>query len=163
MKFTKILIAMTVFLSAIVKAEVMVENPYVRAMPPGQSVTGAFMILENKGSDTRSVVAAKSPAAGIVELHTHIDENGMMMMRQVEKIDVPAGASTELKPGGLHVMLIDVPNQLKVGDVVDITLVFDDESTQSIKAPVKSVTGGMMKKGMSHGDMHDAAKKMKPN
>ena len=150
MKFTKTLFAMSLLLASVAKAEVSVENPYVRAMPPGQTVTGAFMMLQNSGDENRSVVSASSPAAGVVELHTHVNEDGMMKMRQVPKIDVNAGSSTELKPGGLHVMLIDVPEQLKVGDTVEITLVLDNGAEQTLQAPVKSVTGGMMKKGMHH-------------
>ena len=135
------------------RAEISVENPYVRAMPPGQTVTGAFMLLKNTADEKRAVVRAESSVAGIVELHTHINEDGVMKMRQIPQIDIDAQSTTELKPGGLHVMLIDVPNQLNEGDQVDIKLVFDDGTDQLIQAPVKSVTGGMMHgKGAQHGN-----------
>jgi len=149
-RFTKVLIVLSTFLSAGLRAEVTVEEPYVRAMPPGQTVTGAFMQLHNVGAEDRLLVSASSPAAGVVELHTHVSEDGMMKMRQIPRIEVPAGAMTPLKPGGLHVMLIDVPTRLQAGDTVDIVLHFDDDSRQTITAPVKTVMGGM-KHGQAKG------------
>lgn len=142
----------TFALSANVQADVFVEDAYVRAMPPGQTVTGAFMVLKNAGDEDRALVRAESDTAKVVELHTHINQDGVMKMRQVQQIELAAGETTELKPGGLHIMLIDVPKRLHVDDEVGIKLVFDDGSSQAISAPVKSVTGGMMK----HGAMKDA-------
>lgn len=138
-------------------ADVTVESPYVRAMPPGQKVTGAFMILNNSDAEARAVVSAESDVAAVVELHTHENKDGMMQMRQIPQIDVAAGGSTTLKPGGLHVMLIDMKKPLKEGDVVDITLVLDNGEKLTIAAPVKTVTGGMNMKGMKH-DMKGSMK-----
>lgn len=127
-----------------------VENPYVRAMPPGQKVTGAFMILQNPTDKDRALIRAASDVAGVVELHTHVNENGVMKMRPVKQIDVKANSKTDLKPGGLHVMLIDLKRELKAGDKVNIDLFFDDNSKQTITAPVKKIAMGM---GMKHGGM----------
>ena len=88
--------------------DVTIIDPYVRAIPPGQTVSAAFLQLENKSAENRYVINATSPVSKVVELHSHVHENGMMKMRQVEKIDIPANGETILKPGGLHIMLIDL-------------------------------------------------------
>ncbi len=118
---------------------IMVSDPYVRAVPPGQPNSAAFMTLMNHGDQARSLVAAKSPAAKVVELHTHTMEEGMMKMRRVDKIDIPAQGSTVLEPGGLHVMLIDLTQDLKEGDKVAVTLVFANGEEQQVEAPVRKI------------------------
>jgi len=138
-------------LSGVVAADaVIVTDPYVRAMPPGQKVTGAFLSLKNDGDSNRSLVRAESDAAKNVELHEHVHKDGMMQMREVEKIDIAKGSTTALKPGGLHIMMIGLTRALNVGDIVDIKLIFDDGSEQVVKAPVKKILAGM---GMSKKEM----------
>lgn len=118
---------------------VKVEKVYARAVPPGQANSAAFMILSNTSGHAYSVTAAASPVANTVELHTHTNVNGVMEMRQVPKIDIPANGSTELKPGGLHVMLIGLKQELKAGDKTSVTLTFDDGTTTTVDAPVQDV------------------------
>ena len=146
-----LVMAIALTLSGVVAADAMsVIDPYVRAMPPGQKVTGAFLSLKNDSNSDRSLVRAESDVAKNVELHEHVHQDGMMQMREVEKIDIAKGTTTALKPGGLHIMLIGLTRDLKVGDIVDIKLIFDDGSEQIAKAPVKKILAGMgmMKKGM---------------
>ena len=116
-----------------------VDDPYVRLAPPGAQTTGAFMIIKNTGSADRKLVNAESTAAKTVQLHNHFNENGVMKMRQVESIDVKANAQAELKPGSYHVMLIDMKSELKEGDSVPITLIFDDGTKTTITAPVRKL------------------------
>lgn len=123
--------------------EVLVKAPYVRAVPPGTPNSGGFMVLQNSGASEHAVVAGRSDASQHVELHTHRMEGGMMKMRPVEKIDVSAGGETVLKPGGLHVMFIGLNRELKEGEEVTFTLVFEDGSETRITAPVKKVMAGM--------------------
>jgi copper(I)-binding protein len=137
-------------------ASVSIEGAYVRHMPPTQSVTGAFMTFKNTTDTDRAVVSAESDVAERVELHTHLHENGVMKMRQVEKIEVPAGGETVLAPGGFHVMLIGLKQSLELGQMVDIKFNFDDGSSEQIQAEVKSIMDGMK---MNGGDMDH--KKMK--
>lgn len=142
---------LALFVSFPTVADVTVESPYVRAMPPGQQVTGAFMILHNADTEARAVVAAETAVAGVVELHTHESKGGMMQMRQVPQIEIAAGSTTRLKPGGLHVMLIDMKKPLKEGDVVDIILILDNGEKLAVAAPVMSVTDGMqMNEAIKH-------------
>jgi protein SCO1 len=116
---------------------VRVHEPFVRLTPPGQPNSAAFMGLENTGESAVRVVAAESPAAEVVELHTHLQEDGIMRMRQVDAIDLPAGARTELAPGGLHVMLIGLVEALAPESMVAVTLVFDDGSRLELQAPTR--------------------------
>ncbi len=124
-------------------ASIAVEDAYVRLMPPTQTVTGAFMVLKNASDDDRAVVSAESDVADKVELHTHQHENGVMKMRQVDQIEVPAGGETVLKPGGFHIMLIGLKQPLTLGQMVEIQMNMDDGSSTQVHAEVKSVMGGM--------------------
>ncbi len=124
-----------------------VSEPYARAVPPGQPNSAVFMKLKNTGDADRALVNAQSPVAKVVELHTHIKDKGVMKMRRVEKIAVPAKTEVILKPGGLHVMLIDLKQDLKPGDTVPVTLLFDDGGNKDIQAPVRKL---QMKMKMKH-------------
>lgn len=118
---------------------IQVDGAFARAVPPGQTNSASFMTLSNQGDEHHALAGAESDAAKVVELHTHLMEEGMMKMRRVDKIDLPAGETVKLEPGGLHIMLIGLERQLSPGEDVDITLVFEDGSRSSTKAPVKKV------------------------
>ncbi|OGT90270.1 MAG: hypothetical protein A2286_11905 [Gammaproteobacteria bacterium RIFOXYA12_FULL_61_12] len=127
------------------------SDPYVRAVPPGMANSAAFMQLMNNDKNGHALVAAESPAAKAVELHTHVHEGGMMMMRKIDKIDLPAGQPVALQPGGLHVMLLGLVKDLKPGDQVELTLIYEDGSKSKLSAPVKMIEGMPMQRGqMSH-------------
>ena len=139
------------------EAPVQIEAPWARATVAGQQASGAFMRLTSEKN--ARLVAASSPVAGVVEIHEMAMENDVMKMRQIPGLDLAAGRTLDLKPGGYHVMLMDLKQQMKGGDVVPITLVFEDDAkkrfTQEIKAPVTALGGGnaAMKPGMNHGGM----------
>jgi periplasmic copper chaperone A len=114
-----------------------VVDPYVRQAPPGAMATGAFMVLKNTGDKDVKVIKADNTASKVTELHTHINEGGVMKMRPVPAIEIKAKGEAVLKPGGLHVMLIDLKGPMKEGDKVAITLGFDDGSSKQFDAPVK--------------------------
>jgi periplasmic copper chaperone A len=116
---------------------VAVVDPYVRMVPPGAMATAAFMVLKNAGAKDVKVVKAENSASKVTELHTHLNEGGIMKMRQVPAIDIKAKGEAALEPGGLHVMMIDLKAPLKEGDKVAITLVFDDGSSKKIEAPIR--------------------------
>lgn len=135
--------------------DVTVENLYVRAVPPKQPNSAAFMTFHNNGGTDHAVVGGSSSVSEVVELHTHTMEDGMMKMRQIPRIDLPANQGVELKPGGLHVMLIGLKEQTKPGQKVDLTLEFADGSTMQLTAPVKKVSMGMNMKGGMKGGMKE--------
>lgn len=116
--------------------KVSVQDPYVRLAPPNAPATGAFMVIKNGGDKEVKVVKADNPASKTTELHTHINDNGVMKMRPVPSIDIQAGGEAVLKPGSLHVMMIGLKAPLNEGDVVPITLTFDDGSTKQVDAKV---------------------------
>lgn len=129
-----------------------VVDPYVRMTPPGAKATAAFMQLTNAGEQDAVLVKAESAAVHIAELHNHINDNGVMRMRQVKEIVVPAKGEVALKPGGYHVMLINQKAPMKEGDSVVVRLGFADGSSKEVQALVRRPSsGGMpMMKGMDH-------------
>ncbi len=129
--------------AGIAAEDVQAAGAYARAVPPGQSNSAAFMSLTNKSDADHALVGAESSASKVAELHTHFLEGGMMKMRPVEKIDLPAGKTVELQPGGLHLMLIGLTHQLSPGEDLRITLVFEDGSRTSLVVPVKTVQATM--------------------
>ena len=130
---------------------VSVQDPYVRLAPPNAPATGAFMVIKNNGDKDVKVLKADNPASRVTELHTHLNEGGVMKMRPVPAIDVKSKSEAVLKPGGLHVMLIDLKAPMKEGDVVPITLSFDDGSSKVVDAKVIKPTAAPMPMGqMNH-------------
>ena len=115
---------------------VVVQDPYVRLAPPNAPATGAFMVIKNNGDKDVTVLKADNPVSKVTELHTHLNEGGVMKMRPVPAIDIKAKGEAVLKPGGLHVMMIDLKAPMKEGDVVPITLTFDDGSSKKVEAKV---------------------------
>ena len=120
--------------------QVTVQDPYVRLAPPNAPATGAFMVIRNAGDKDVKVVKADNPVSRVTELHTHLNEGGVMKMRPVPAIDVKAKGEAVLKPGGLHVMLIDLKAPMKEGDTVPLTLTFEDGSTKKVDAKVVKPT-----------------------
>ena len=116
--------------------QVSVQNPYVRLAPPNAPATGAFMVIKNNGDKDVKVLKADNPVSRVTELHTHLNEGGVMKMRPVPAIEVKAKGEAVLQPGGLHVMMIDLKAPMKEGDVVPITLTFDDGSSKQVDAKV---------------------------
>lgn len=130
--------------------DIQAEDAYVRAVPPVSEVTAAFMLLHNNSQQDRKLVAASSPAARVVELHTHTAVDGVMQMRQVAQIDLPAQGVAELKPGGLHLMLIGLKQPLKANDRVQLSLSLDDGSMIELDVPVRNMQRMMHQQHKTH-------------
>ncbi|HKB53272.1 MAG TPA: copper chaperone PCu(A)C [Ramlibacter sp.] len=133
-----------------------VEGAWVRAAVPGQQGTGAFMRIT--ASEHTQLVAVSTPVAGTAEVHEMKMEGEVMKMRPVPQLDLPSGRTVELKPGGYHVMLMDLKQALKPGSTVPMTLVFRDpagaERTLKLDVPVAVMPpagSGGARRGM---DMH---------
>jgi copper(I)-binding protein len=97
------------------------------------------MQLKNSGAEAISLVSASSSIAENVELHNHINEDGVMKMRQVELISISANGNASLEPGGYHIMLIGLSKEIAAGDMVDLEVKFSDGSSQQLTVPVKKV------------------------
>jgi periplasmic copper chaperone A len=122
--------------TAMAQSTVEIKDPWVRATVAQQKATGAFMQLTAK-SDSK-LVEAKSPVAGVVEIHEMSMEKDVMKMRQIPGLALPAGKAVDLKPGGYHVMLMDLKAQVKEGDVVPLTLVFEGKDGKRESVEIKA-------------------------
>jgi hypothetical protein len=136
-------LALTLVAGAAAAQDLAVGNAWVRATVPGQRATGAFMELTSASG--ASLLSAASPVAGVVELHEMTMEGATMKMRAVPRLELPAGRKLELKPGGYHVMLMDLRRTLKPGEVVPITLTLEGPGARKIvsevRAEVRELTG----------------------
>ncbi|MFV0680247.1 copper chaperone PCu(A)C [Ottowia sp.] len=125
------------------QAQVTISEPWVRGTVPSQKATGAFMKIE-AAQDVR-LISATSPVAGVVEIHEMTMDGNVMKMRQLKDgLPIAKGQTAELKPGGHHVMLMDLKQQVKDGDQVPVTLTFENVAdkkpfTQQITAPAKAL------------------------
>jgi periplasmic copper chaperone A len=128
----------------VILGDLTIEGYWVKAMLPGQPVAGGFLSVTNKGSADDKLVSATSPKSGRVELHEMAMKGDVMEMRALEGgIAIPAGATVELAPGGMHVMFFDVSETFKDGDMVPVTLTFEKAGTVELMVPV-------MAKAMDH-------------
>lgn len=125
----------------LVTAQTTVKEPWVRGTVAQQKATGMFAQITSASGGR--LVSAASPVAGVVEIHEMAMDGDVMRMRAVPGLDLPAGKMVELKPGGYHVMLLDLKQPLKAGDSVPVTLVVEGKDgkreTLELKAPVKAL------------------------
>lgn len=128
--------ALTLASATAVHAQVTVKEPWVRGTVASQKATGAFMQLST--TEAVRLVEAKSGAAKIVEIHEMRMEGDRMMMQAVPGLDLVPGKTLELKPGGYHVMLIDVVKPLNAGDKVPLTLVLEGKDKKRIQVDVSA-------------------------
>jgi copper(I)-binding protein len=122
-----------------VLATVTATDAWVRGTVPAQKTTGAFLTLES--TEDAKLISVTTPAAKSVEIHESQQMQGMMHMHAVEAVPLPAGKRVELKPGGFHVMLVDLAKPLGEGDSVPLTLTIEDKqgkrSKVEVSAPVR--------------------------
>ncbi|MEF7615459.1 copper chaperone PCu(A)C [Aquincola sp. MAHUQ-54] len=115
---------------------VKVEAPWARPTVQGQQAGGGFLRIESKAADR--LVGGSTPVAGRVELHTMAMEGDVMRMRQLDAIDVPANKPVELKPGSLHLMLMELRAPLKAGDRFPLTLRFEKAGEVTVEVAVQN-------------------------
>jgi copper(I)-binding protein len=142
--------------SSVYAQTVEVKDAWVRTTVPGQKASGAFMSITSK--EGAKLVAVSSPVSGVTQVHEMKIEGDIMKMRPVPVLDIPAGKTLELKPGGYHVMLLDLKAPLAKGSTVPLTLVFNDakgvESKVELEVLVATVAPGAKMgsmPGMDHG------------
>lgn len=132
-------------------AQTTVKDAWVRGTVAQQKATGAFMTLTH--TQGGKLLSAASPVAGVVEVHEMKMDGNVMKMAAIPSLDLPAGKAVELKPGGYHVMLMDLKQPLKDGETVPLTLTIEGKDgkkeTLEVKAPIKALA---MPKG--HEGMH---------
>ncbi len=108
-----------------VLAQVEIERPWARATAPGAKIAAGYMVIHNKSAAPDRLVGGATPAAARVETHVQINDGEIMRMREVKGYDVTAKASFELKPGGAHLMFVDISQPFKEGDTLPVILKFE--------------------------------------
>jgi periplasmic copper chaperone A len=139
MKRTLFMLAALATLSA--QAQTTVKDPWVRGTVAQQKSTGMFAQITSASGG--KLVSGSSPVAGVVEIHEMAMDGNVMKMRAVPVLDLPAGKAVDLKPGGYHMMLMDLKRELKAGETVPVTLVIEDANkkreTVEVKATVRAL------------------------
>ena len=138
---------------------VSVKNPWIRLRPPGMKVTGGFIRLINPNDVSDKLLSAASDICEATELHQMIHENNIMKMKKVDSIELPASGTLDLKPGGYHLMFINLKSPLKADQKVRVKLTFEKSGSRSVIFQVKNT---MMKKPSHKMKMdHDKTPKSK--
>jgi copper(I)-binding protein len=137
-------IALGLGIAAAAQAQVSVSGAWARGTVEGQKATGAFMQL--RSADGAALVGVESPAAGVAEIHEMRMEGNTMRMRAVPRLELPPGQPVDLKPGGYHIMLMDLRAPLRKGESVPLKLKFQGKDGKpqelEIKAEVRDLTAG---------------------
>lgn len=121
--------------------QVQIERPWIRATVPGAKVAAGYMTIRNTTGQPDRLVGGTSPIAGKVETHVHIKDGDILRMREVKGYDIPAKGSFELKPGGAHLMLVNLKQPLKEGDKVPVTLRFERTGELRVEFHVEGLAG----------------------
>lgn len=134
MKMHKTAVLAALLLAFGAHAQTVVKDAWVRATVASQKTSGLYAQITSPGGG--KLVAASSPLAGVAEIHEMAMDGNVMRMRALSAIDLPPGKTVELKPGGYHVMLLELKQELKAGDAVPVTLVVEgsDGKRESIEA-----------------------------
>ena len=135
------LVAVLSLLNAAAVAQTTVKDAWVRGTVAEQKASGAFMKITSAGGG--KLLSVSSPVAGVAEVHEMAMEGTTMRMRAIPSLALPAGQAVDLKPGGYHVMLMDLKQQLKAGDMVPLSLVIEGKDgkreTLQLQAPVRAL------------------------
>lgn len=118
--------------------KIVVKDTWIQEGPPSQKITAAYMVIENHNSEEIALLSASTDAARVVELHKMEMEDGMMRMRRVDSISIPAGGTVALEPGGYHLMVISLNKELREGDVAKVTLRFSSAIQKTLAVAIKN-------------------------
>lgn len=126
-------------------------HPWSRETPHGAKVAAGYVKIVNHGSEADRLVSATGEIAGRTEIHEMaVDDKGVMTMRPIEGLEVPAGGEVELKPGGFHIMFLDLKDARKKGETFAGSLTFEKAGTVDVEFAVDAIGGGT-----GHGSGHD--------
>lgn len=127
--------------------ELTIAAPFTRATPPAAPVAGGFFTVTNAGATDDTLIGARSEIAGRMEVHEMAMTDGVMKMRELAAgLPIPAGQTVELKPGGYHIMFLDLKAPLVEGETVDVTVIFEKAGEVVLHMPV------MARGAMGHGN-----------
>lgn len=127
--------------------ELVIDHPWARATVPGQKAGGAFLKIENRGRSADRLLSATAPAerVGRTEMHSMRMEGNVMRMREIAAIDIPAGQTVALEPGGLHLMLLGLTSPLQAGEKLPLVLTFEKAGTVTVEVHVEAVSAAPAK------------------
>lgn len=136
-------IATPLLAQSVTAGKIVIDHPWSRQTAPGQKVGSGFLTISNKAQADDRLISASSPVAGEVQLHTMSMEGGVMRMREVKGgVAIPAGKSVALKPGGYHLMFVQLKRPLALGETVPVTLRFQRQGAVRVSFMVKPVGFG---------------------
>lgn len=129
-----------------------IGNPWARATPKGSTVTAGYLTITNKGTEADRLIGGSAAPASRFEVHDTVTEKGVARMRQVTSLEIKPGQTVELKPGGMHVMLMGLKQPLSKGQTVKGTLVFEKAGTVAVEFTVQAI--GAPSGGQGGGHKH---------
>ncbi len=135
------------------KSDIQAHMTWVRAVPPVAVTTAAYMMLHNYSKQDDRIIAIETPVAEAAEIHSSEMSDGTMRMVKLDSLTVPAKGYVMFEPVGHHIMLINLKQPLKVGDMVPLTLIFEDHGRIDMQLPVSHPPESSANEGMDHGDM----------
>lgn len=142
--------------TAVKAGQLSISDTFTRATVAGQKNAGGFLSIQNEGSADK-LLSATSPVSSTVEIHEMKMDGNVMQMRQIKSLDIPSKGKVDLKPGGYHLMFIDLKSQLKAGENVDVQLTFEKAGKVNVKLPIQEMRpmhgGGP---GQGHGPVRGA-------
>jgi len=136
MMLRPMLLVLLVF-PGLVLAELQISNPWIKNLPPSVPVRAGYMTLHNPESKTISIVSLSSDAFGSIEIHQTIAQDGMMRMERVPTLTIEPRSTVQLAPGGLHLMMMNPVEPARIGDKIEILILFDDGTEQKLEMRVK--------------------------
>lgn len=135
-----------------------IELPWTRATPGAAKAGGGFLKITNSGEEADRLLEAASPRAGRTEIHEMSVKDGIMTMRQVkDPLEIPAGGSLDLKPGGYHVMFMELTGPFKEGETIPVTLTFEKAGSVEVGLTVEKPGAKDPVNAKSIGHDHDEA------
>ncbi len=133
-KFFSFLLTGFIFLAY--GSEIIIKDPWIRAVPPSSKNTALFMTIVNKSDKQDTLISVKTDIAKMVMIHKTVEENGIMKMKHVDSLPIPPHSEVKLKPGGLHIMIMGLKRPIKEGEKIKINLFFKNSGNIEILAPV---------------------------
>jgi copper(I)-binding protein len=133
------------------QGDLLIEKPWARATVPGASVGGGYLVIRNRGANPDRLVGATSPISARVEMHEMSMDKNVMRMREVKGVDVPPKGALEFKPGGFHLMFVELKAPLKQGEKVPVILRFEKAGEIKADFAIEAVgAGGSHTHSMKH-------------
>jgi len=151
--FLSLLLAGSVLASDGMAGDLHVKQVWSRAMPPVSRTGAVYLTISNTGTAPDRLLSASASVSDRAELHTHIHEGGMMKMRKVDAVELPAGEDKMFQPGGLHIMLMGLNTPLVEGQTFSLTLRFEQAGETSVEVPIAEAGARTLHGGMKHDGM----------